>query len=421
MGELRRIANSRGVPLADLIVRTIQDAGLKSTTLSVCPNSEAVVEAALRTAEAEGTPMMFAATLNQVDLDGGYTGWTPGMFVEKVRTMEREFNVSVDVAICSDHSGPWCKDIQAMEKWPLLPAMWGIKASVVACMEAGYDLLHIDPTIDKTLPPGEHLAIETVIERTLELIDTVERFRRSQNLPRMGYEVGTEEVHGGLADKGVFKKFLTGLVEGLAELGYEDVWPVFVVGKVGTDLHTTEFDPSVARELVGDVVEFGSFIKGHYTDYCSNLQDYPASGMGGANVGPEFTEAEYDALEALVAAEIKLARAGIVQASGFMDELTAAVVASGRWEKWRQPEEAGLPFEQFDPERKKWLTKTGCRYVWTAPKVVETRKKLYANLENNGIPAGDEVVAAISEVIRKYISAFNLGGLQQQLEEHLNK
>jgi len=42
--------------------------------------------------------------------------------------------------------------------------------------------------------------------------------------------------------------------------------------------------------------KYNSFLKGDYTDFVSNLQDYPKSGIGAANVGPEFTMVEYDAL-----------------------------------------------------------------------------------------------------------------------------
>jgi len=421
MADLRETARLRGLSLVELIVKSIREMNLKSTLLAVCPNSEAVVEAALETADAQGTPILFAATLNQIDLDGGYTGWTQKMFVEKVRTLVREKGIGVDVAICSDHSGPWCKDIQSIQKWPLLPAMWGVKASLVACLEAGYDLLHIDPTIDRTLPPGRTIDIETVISRTLEMIDTVERFRRRQGLPPMGYEVGTEEVHGGLTEPGKFRDFLAGLKEGLSRAGYGDVWPVFVVGQVGTDLHTTTFDPVAAGRLVAEAAKFGSVIKGHYTDNCTNLEEYPRVGMGGANVGPEFTEAEFDALEELAEEEARLVQAGKCKPSGFMATLTAAVVESGRWEKWRQPDEAGLPFDRLSPERQRWLTKTGCRYIWTRPEVVSARKALYANLETNGIEAGKRVIERISAAIRKYIDKFNLAGLQERLEAHVKQ
>jgi tagatose-1,6-bisphosphate aldolase non-catalytic subunit AgaZ/GatZ len=417
MGRIRQIAEERGVPLVDLILQTIRKMGRKATLLAVCPNSEAVTKAAVVAARDADAPMLYAATLNQVDLDGGYTGWTPADMVGMAKTFADEYGFKGNLAVCSDHCGPYCKDVHSIGKWPVAPAMWGVGASCVAAMQAGYDLLHIDPTIDKTLAPGESISIDTVVERTLALIAQVERFRRTGGRPRIGYEVGTEEVHGGLADMSTFRRFLEGLKSGLAALGLEDVWPTFVVGKVGTDLHTTEFDPEVAGELVPVAAEYGSFIKGHYTDNCSNLEAYPEAGMGGANVGPEFTMAEYAALMELLETEDKLSAAGRVKPSDFKAALTGAVVESGRWKKWLQKDEEGKTFDELSADRRDWLTQTGCRYIWTAPGVVEARKALYDNVAKAGVNGNDYVVDAIVKVINVYIDKFNLAGLDGEIVE----
>lgn len=118
--------------------------------------------------------------------------------------------------------------------------------------------------------------------------------------------MGTEEVHGGLADESVFDTFIVELKAGLRACGLDDVWPCFIVGKVGTDLHTVTFDKEVARKLTAKVAKFGSYIKGHYTDGVLNPEDYPLCGMGAANVGPEFTISEYDALMELEGIEKRL-------------------------------------------------------------------------------------------------------------------
>jgi len=421
MGPIRKIAQKKGVPLVDLMLHTIRRTGRRATLLAICPNSEAVTRAAVIAAKRHDVPMLYAATLNQVDLDGGYTGWTPRDFIAMIERFSKEYAFSGDLAPCSDHCGPYCKDVHTIEKWPVAPAMWGVSASIVACMQAGYDLLHIDPTIDRTLPPGESIRIETVIERTVVLIWAVERFRIAAGLPHISYEVGTEEVHGGLADVATFRKFLDGLKTGLVNLGLANVWPVFVVGKVGTDLHTPQFDPETASTLVNIAAEYGSFIKGHYTDNCTNLEAYPASGMGGANVGPEFTMAEYAALMELLGEEAALASAGKVQSSRFKETLTKAVVDSGRWQKWLLPAEAGKAFSDLASERQEWLAETGCRYIWTAPSVVAARRTLYSNLEANSVEAEPRVVERIVKVIEKYIDKFNLAGIASDMVKVLKK
>jgi len=55
--------------------------------------------------------------------------------------------------------------------------------------------------------PWEQKSIDVVAKRTVELIVHVEQYRRSKGYDRIAYEVGTEEVHGGLADMKVFNRF----------------------------------------------------------------------------------------------------------------------------------------------------------------------------------------------------------------------
>lgn len=375
------------------------------TLLAVCPNSEAVLEAAVKTAAACHAPMLFAATLNQVDTDGGYTGWTPAVFVRQMEAFARKYHWDGPLYPCLDHGGPWLKDRHTLEHLSLEETMERVKNSLEACLEAGYQLLHIDPTVDRTLPLGESIPLATVVERTVELMAQAEGYRRGRNIPPVAYEVGTEEVHGGLVDEARFEQFLQLLRARLDanDLGY--AWPCFVVAQVGTDLHTTFFDPAAARRLYDRLAPLGSLAKGHYTDWVENPQAYPASGMGGANVGPEFTAAEYQALDALSARERSLRPR---QESRFMERLRGAVIDSGRWLKWLQPAEKGLAFGDLDPARQDWLIQTGSRYIWTALDVQDARQQLYENLKPVLSDPHGFVVDAVGRVVAGYLRNFNL-------------
>ena len=206
-----------------------------------------------------------------------------------------------------------------------------------------------------------------------------------------------------------FNKFLTLLKDGLTDAGYNDVWPCFVVGKVGTDLHTTLFDPEVAKTLTKEAAKFGSVIKGHYSDNVENPEQYPLSGMGGANVGPEFTEDEYDGLMELVEIEEKLyLEDKIAIKSDFREILWNAVIDSGRWKKWLLPNEDENDFSSIDKDRQLWLIKTGCRYIWTNAEVEVARICLYENLERNGLKAEEIVLSKIEKSMDKYFYNFNL-------------
>ena len=274
--------------------------------LAVCPNSEAVLEAAVMVAARNACPMLFAATLNQVDRDGGYTGWTPAQFVNKLDTFAAKYQADRTMLFpCLDHGGPWLKDIHSLQHLSFDETFNAVKQSITAMLEAGYQLLHIDPTVDRTI--NGPLPVDLVVERSLDLIAHAEAERVRLGLPPISYEVGTEEVHGGLVDLGNFEEFLKQLYTGLAARHLEQASPAFVVAQVGTDLHTTFFDRDAAERLYPLVAPHGTLIKGHYSDWVDNPEDYSAAGMGGANVGPEFTAAEFDALQALARRESDLA------------------------------------------------------------------------------------------------------------------
>lgn len=389
------------------LIRQREAGGRRMTLLAVCPNSAAVAEAAVLAARRGRAPMLFAATLNQVDHDGGYTGWTPAQFVAAIREYAEQHTWQGPLYPCLDHGGPWLKDRHRAQRLPLDQAMNELKLSLTACLQAGYRLLHIDPTVDLTLAPGEPLPLEALVQRTVELIGHVEGERARLGLPPVSYEVGSEEVHGGLVDLTRFDLYLSQLRTGLEAAALSRAWPCFVVAQVGTDLHTTSFDAQVAERLYSRVAPLGSLIKGHYTDDVDHPEAYPASGMGGANVGPEFTEVEFEALEELERRE-RSVRPRPAASSGALAAIEQTVVGSGRWRKWLQPEETSAEFAELPAERRRWLIKTGARYIWTDPRVVQARRRLYENLR----PALDDphglLVERIAQRIEKYLRAFGL-------------
>ena len=400
------------LPPLNTLVRTLIDLRARGkaqvTLLAVCPNSEAVLEAAVQVAAANHTPMLFAATLNQVDRDGGYTGWTPATFVQRLHAFGTHYGAAA-LYPCLDHGGPWLKDAHTKAGLDLAATMQEVKASLAACLEAGYALLHIDPTVDRTRPDDAPVPIALVVERTLDLIAFAEAHRTRLGLPPVAYEVGTEEVHGGLVNLASFTEFLHGLHNGLTAMNLQHAWPCFIVGKVGTDLHTSDFDPQVAGELFDLVMPYGSLIKGHYTDWVANPEAYPQAGMGGANVGPEFTTVEFVALADLVAKERALCLSDpTIAPSRLLAALEDAVYRSNRWQKWLQPEERGVAFAELSAARRTWLVQTGARYIWTDAQVQAARQQLYANLAPILPDPHQYVVQRIARAIDAYVNAFGL-------------
>jgi len=419
--KLREYSEKTGIPIVELLLKKLDHLSKKEnkkyTLFAACPNSYNVLVAALHAAKRANAPIKFAATLNQVDLDGGYTDWTQLDLIRKIKEESYRIGYAGPVIVAIDHGGPWAKDIQTIEKWGLDRSMDWIKKSFKASLSAGYDLIHVDPTLDifeKTIK------IETVVERTVELIAETENYREKNNIPPVSYEVGTEEVHGGLVDIEIFKKFLHLLKEALRDNNLESAWPVFIVAKVGTDLHTTTFDPVAARKAVEIASTYGSYIKGHYTDSVSNPDDYPKSGIGGANVGPEFTIAEFEAFNELIELETELFKENkIACQSNLKEELTDAVIQSGRWEKWLLDGEND--FQSLARERKEWILGTCSRYIWAKSEVKCAITTLHDNLQLNGIDSKNWVLQKIEAAMDKYFRAFNLIGLNGKIDKLLDK
>jgi D-tagatose-1,6-bisphosphate aldolase subunit GatZ/KbaZ len=413
--KLREESRENGLPLLDLLMKKIKSYSCAHnehfTIFAVCPNSFNVIKAALRAAKRAHSPIKFAATLNQVDIDRGYTGWIPEDLVRIIKEESCRIGYMGPVIVAIDHGGPWVKDIQSMEKWEHKRAMAWTKKSFEAAIIAGYDLIHVDPTVDIY---DKDIKIETVVERTVELILHAEKFRKKNHTTPISYEVGTEEVKGGLADVSIFKKFIALLKDGLRKAGIDYIWPLFIVGKVGTDLHTSEFSAAVAGELVKIISGHNSYLKGHYTDFVVNPWEYPTAGVAAANVGPEFTMLEYDGFMELADIEDDLFRTDkIAKKSDFKKILEIAVVGSNRWQKWLRNDEKDL--DSISTARKEFIVKTSCRYVWADPAVKAAQHELYRNLTGNGFDPENWILLKIEESMDKYFRAFNLINLNEKL------
>lgn len=402
------------VRLLDRIREMSNAGGPPRTLLVICPNSRAVIDAAVHAAARHQAPLAFTATLNQVDEDGGYTGMTHLDLAQTVRESVRKLCFDGPVSLAVDHGGPFVKDRHRMEGWSPAAARAGVRDSFAAAIRAGFDLIHVDCTVDPDLPEGASVPVSPMAERTVALIADAEQVRREGGFSPVAYEVGTDEAGGALTDPSEWRDFLGRVRAGLAARGLADVPLAFAVGNVGTDLHTHHFDAEMAQRLARVAATFGAALKGHYTDEVDQPAAYPAAGVGAANVGPEFSEREYEGLMALEKMEAALMADGhIGWKAGLESALRQSVVDSGRWKKWRLPGEKGRDFDALSAERQAWLVRTGARYVWTRPPVVAARERLYETMRMNGIDPDAVVRIAIERSMDRYFQAFGLTGMNR--------
>jgi len=416
--RLRAAARSRHTSALGLLCQALQapeeassQPAVRHTLLAVCPNSEAVARAALHAAQEARTPLLYAATLNQVDRDGGYTGWTPQDFASFVQAEMMQQGVDVPVFLGLDHGGPWAKDAHGAEGLDADAATSEAQRSITACVKAGYDLLHLDPAAGPPNAPDDPLPIDTLVDRTVMLLEHAEAVRHREDRPPIAYEVGTDEARGDLGDDRM-RSFLRSLRTALE--AHDLPRPTFVVGDLGTTLDSGHFDADRARRLTAVVAEeINALVKGHYTDDVDTPSDYPLSGVGGANVGPGLSAVEAETVRDLAVLEIRLGNT-----SGIADALRTAVVESERWRKWLHPSEQDDSFDDLPEDRQRWLVDTGSRYVWAHPDVQSARARLYDNVASYR-DADAFVQWRLRTAILHYMHAFNLVGLNDRLADHL--
>jgi tagatose-1,6-bisphosphate aldolase non-catalytic subunit AgaZ/GatZ len=386
-----------------------------ATLLGVCPMSAEVVEAALREAAATGYVPMFIATPRQVDADRGYTGWSQDELVTFVDETAADVGYDGPTVVARDHGGPYQSTRDRGDPdVGLDDAMACAEELFVRDLESGFDVLHVDATED---PRADGiLDLDEVAGRTTELVDAIESERESAGHDPVHYEVGTEEITGGMTDPDDFERFIGLLQDSLAEAGRGDVVDrlLFAVGQTGTTMRidmTNEFDPEKARTLVGIADEHGLFLKVHYTDWLvdDQLARFPDLGIGAANVGPEFAAAMVEGFESLE--RIERDHVDEDERSEFIDVFSATAVRDAPWEKFAPDDLADDEYDEFARENRRDIAHCVGRYVFTDPDVRRARETLYENVraEAPDTDPHDHIVTTVQDAIHRYVEAFDLG------------
>jgi len=399
-----------------------------STLLGIGPMSPMLLQATLELSDEQDFPILFIASRNQVDMDkfgGGYvSGWDQARFVKAIEDMSRKIGYQSEYFVCRDHGGPWQRDEERKARLPEAEAMERGLESYYADLDAGFDLLHIDPTKDPNFSEGT-VPMDLVLNRTVYLIEKVEAYRKAHNLPEIGYEVGTEETNGGLTGVDAFEEFIGRLCNMLSEKNL----PIsnFIVGQTGTLTRLTEnvghYSTENAARLSAIAAAHGMELKEHNGDYLPDhlLLMHPALKVSSSNVAPEFGVVETRAYLQLAAFEDTLAQMKrIEKPSGLADVLRKAAVETGRWRKWMVGEQGNLDVKDVlkDAELTRLIADISGHYTYETPAVAPVLKTMLDQLEKANVPARRYVLDCLKRSIGRYVSAYNLRGLTSKLRKY---
>ncbi|MDQ6647377.1 MAG: class II D-tagatose-bisphosphate aldolase, non-catalytic subunit, partial [Pseudomonadota bacterium] len=181
--------------MLDLIARHKQ--GHASGVTSICSAHPIVIEAGLRHAKRTGQDfVLFEATCNQVNQDGGYTGMTPADFVAFVHDIADRVDFDhAKIALGGDHLGP--------NPWTTLnaaAAMDKAEVMVQAYVTAGFRKIHLDCSMACS-GDAEPLPEAEIVRRAVRLCQAAEAVHAQVGGEAPVYVIGTEvPVPGGATE-----------------------------------------------------------------------------------------------------------------------------------------------------------------------------------------------------------------------------
>lgn len=407
--------------------RRLHEQGKRFTHLGIGPMSHNLLYAALELAKEKDFPLILIASRNQVDSDrfgGGYVcGFDQNRFIQTTEQIAEEVGFDGLCYFCRDHGGPWQRDKERNDKLPTEEAMRIGLESYLDDAKAGFDLLHIDPTKDPHCTGV--VALSTVLERTIYLIEEIEKIRKANGWKELAYEVGTEETMGGLIDPNAFESFIKELKRELEKRNLP--LPLFVVGQTGTLTRLTSnvghYDTPTAKKLSDITVKYGTGLKEHNGDYLSNaiLLEHPVFGLAAMNVAPEFGYVETEALLELATIEEKFVKEE--KQSGIRSVLAEHAVKGERWRKWMVGDKRTATVEQItkNEEDVKLIASMCGHYTLEDEEVKSALSCLNANIAALGLDPKKYVIKKIKDSIDRYIYCFNLYGSTTALIEEAKR
>jgi hypothetical protein len=395
-----KIINSELTTLARLLLDiAYKKVGKSVTFLCISPISKETVIAALRAAKSVDAPIIFASSLNQVDVDGGYTGWTPKKFIEFVNQVSRSMDLNGITLFELDHGGPWLKDEHIYKGFDYYDALESVKKSIESFIEAGFHILHIDTSIDKENPTG-FADIDVAARRAVELIDYSEDVARYKDSKIIEYEIGSDRWS--LNDVDLFKKFVSLVISMLKSKNIDTSKIVFAVADVGTRVKPgNKLDISLALRFVNVLKEYGAYLKIHSADYLENPGDLPKSNIGGANIGPMFAHIQYKTVKELI---LNSEKENILKL--FKERIDSSIISSDKLSKY---------FSNLE-KIEEYKIGLASRYIWANNNV---RNTIYSIGSELGIDIFSKCIEAIENSIRGYLMQLNLIGTVSLFKRYL--
>lgn len=372
----------------------------RCTLLGVGPMSVNCIDATIELANEHEVPILMIASRRQIDsaeFGGGYVNnWTTEDFARYVTDKDKKGKI----LLARDHGGPWQSIKEKEEKLGLRRAMDSARSSYSADIAAGFQVLHIDPSVDIHGSPD----VDEVLDRVFDLYEFCWS-QAQQARQEIIFEVGTEEQSGSTNSQEELDYTLNAIKKFCTQNKIPQ--PTFVVIQCGTRVmemrNVGSFDSPirVANEIPAEIqlpkmIEIcnrhGIFMKEHNTDYLSDegLQWHPRLGIHAANVAPEFGVAETTAL------------VNVLETNGLAklaERFLKISYDSNKWDKWMLKNTTAT-----DRDR----SLIAGHYVFSKPDVKELKMEAAKELERKGIHLEGHLKQQVKQSILRYLRNFRV-------------
>jgi tagatose-1,6-bisphosphate aldolase non-catalytic subunit AgaZ/GatZ len=372
----------------------------RCTLLGVGPMSVNCVDATIELANEYEIPILIIASRRQIDSEefgGGYVNnWTTLDFAHYVTDKDKKGKI----LLARDHGGPWQNNKEQEAQFGLRRAMDSAKSSYRSDIAAGFQILHIDPSVDIHGQPD----VDEVLDRIFDLYEFCWT-QAQQYKQEIIFEVGTEEQSGSTNSQDELDYTLNSIKKFCCQNRLPQ--PTFVVIQCGTRVmemrNVGSFDSPVrvANEIPAEIQlpkmieicnKHGILMKEHNTDYLSDeaLQWHPKLGIHAANVAPEFGVVETKALVNILEQN---------NLSNLADKFLQAAYDSKKWSKW-------MVDKTTASDRDRALI--AGHYIFSKPEIKELKAEANNALKNKGIILEQYLKQQVKQSILRYLRNFRL-------------
>lgn len=352
------------------------------TFLGVSPVSEYVINSGIKAIARLNAPLIFVVSLNQVDIDGGYTGFIPSAFVKYVQELAIKEHLDIQTVFFQlDHCGPWLKDKHVLRNYSYSEALEDTLKSLEEFIKAGFVLVHVDTTIDLDKTNGI-ADVELAARRTAEIIDYAENLCRNLGM-NIYYEIGSDRW--GFKPPNVFAEFISHVVSELKRRGINHEKIVFTVADVGTRVRPgNRVDEKSILPFSSMATHYGYLLKIHSGDYLENPNILPCCKVGGINIGPMFADVQFRLVKEAILA---------IGRNDLLDRLYAIILKGDKLKKYVKKDR----IEEYE-------LGLASRYIWSSPEA----REIINIIEQHGILLSRKIIEEIKNTIEWYIRELNL-------------